>query len=312
MKKVLFITEKWCDANPECGLTNHTHNLYGSLKNTNLAEINNAFYDEMCLTSGTHFDLHAKSVLNKHNPEIVVVSHMGQSYLNPSIKTYNEIKKRGIKLVFIWPDTREWIPDAILSLKNVADLQISWACENDDDKPIYKNHVWMWTPEDETLYFDDTKTTDVSFVGSLNGYLGTRLRYVQFLKSNDIPLTVSGGQREKKLDCNDYAKLIRQSKINLNFSESAFPGIHQCKGRVFETLCSNSLLLESNNVATRRRFVPNEHYIEFSSEWDLKDKIVYFLNNESQLKEIAKNGNEEYKKKYSAYVYWKTVFERIA
>ena len=33
--KVLFITEKWCDAIPEKGLTNNFHNLFGTFKKNN-------------------------------------------------------------------------------------------------------------------------------------------------------------------------------------------------------------------------------------------------------------------------------------
>ena len=310
MKKVLFITEKWCDGSPASGLTNHHHNLFSSLKSTNLAEVSTAHFDEIMYEKKTHFDFHAKRILDEYNPEIVVVSHLGMSYLNPSMKTYREIKRRGIKLIFIWPDTREWIPQAIQDL-NIADLHISWACEDNDDHPICANHVWMWTPEDPTLYFDDIKTTDVSFIGSLNGYRNIRLNHVNYLVENGIPIIVSGGQREHKLDANGYAKQIRTSRININFSESAYPGIHQCKGRVFESMASNSLLLESENVATRRRAVPGVHYIEFKSEVDLKEKVLYFLKNTAERDDIAKRGYNLYKQKYTADIYWNTVFERI-
>jgi hypothetical protein len=226
------------------------------------------------------------------------------------MKTYKEIKRRGIKLVFVWPDTREWIPQVIQNL-DIADLHISWACEDDDNRPICSNHVWMWTPEDPALYFNDVKTIDVSFIGSLNGYRNVRLNYINYLRGNGIPVIVSGGQREHKLDADSYAKQIRTSKININFSESAYPNIHQCKGRVFETMASNSLLLESENVATRRKAVPGVHYIEFKSEIDLKEKILYFLNNSTERNDIAERGYNLYNQKYTAGVYWKTIFERI-
>ena len=311
MKKVLFLTEKWCDGNPEMGLTNHYHNLFGSLKCTGLADVKVAHYDEIMYNSKTHFDLHAKRILSEHTPEIVVVSHLGQSYLNPSLKTYKEIRRRGIKLVFIWPDTREWIPDAINSLYDVANLQVSWGCEKPDDQPINNNHVWLWCPQDETIYFDDTKTVGASFMGSLNGYNNIRRNAINYLIQSGVPINVNGGQREKKLDFNEYAKLVRTAKINLNFSESAYPGIQQCKGRVIEIIGCNSLLLESQNEATKRRLTPNTHYIEFTSPNDLKDKVEYFLRNDRERQQIAQAGHECYKQKYSATVYWNTVFERL-
>lgn len=32
--KVLFVTEKWCDADPSKGLTNNYHNLFKTFSNT--------------------------------------------------------------------------------------------------------------------------------------------------------------------------------------------------------------------------------------------------------------------------------------
>lgn len=308
MKKVLFVTEKWCDGNPEMGLTNHYHNLFGALKSTGLAEIAMAHYDEIQYNTGTHFDFHAKRIMDEHTPDVMVVSHWGTNYLNPSMKTYREAKKRGIKLVFTWPDTREWVLDSIKSL-DIADLHVSWACEGDE--PLCDKHVWLWTPEDPTLYFDDTKTTGVSFIGSCNGYRNVRVNYINYLLNNNIPIVVSGGQREHKLNAEEYARKIRTSKININFSESAYPGIHQCKGRVFESLASNSLLLESQNVATRRKLTPGVHYVEFTSEIDLKDKIQYYLKNVAEREGISKCGYEYFHQNYTPTAYWNIVFSRI-
>jgi hypothetical protein len=309
---VLFITEKWCDGDPNEVLTNNFHNLFNSLQSTNLySTITLSHFDEIYYTCKQHYDYYIEEILDTYKPTVIVVSQLGNSHMNPTIRTYKTIKDRNIKLVFTWPDTREWVYDAIKILSPYADLHVSWACEQDDKNILDNNHIWLWTPEDPTLYRDDIKSTDVSFIGSINGYNSIRLNCINFLLQNKIPIFVSGGQREKKLSPEDYAKYIRTSKINVNFSESALIGTFQCKGRVFETLLSNSLLLEKKNECTRRRFTPGEHYIEFDNEIDLKDKIEYFLVNEKERIDIAKNGFDYCNKKYSAKEYWTAIFERI-
>lgn len=309
---VLFITEKWCDGKESVGLTNNFHNLFGSLQNTNLySSITLSHYDELYHNYNHHYDDFADQVLDEHHPDVVVVCHMGDSHLNPTNKTYKKIKERNIKLVFMWPDTRMWVYPAIEKLTLYADLHVSWASEKSDEETLCDNHVWMWTPEDSTLYFDGEKKIDVSFIGSLFGYNNIRLNYINYLINNGVHVFRAGGQREDKLSWEDYAQFIRSSKININFSESALIGTFQCKGRVFESISSNSFLLEKENECTRRRFKVGEHYVEFNTEQDLKDKISYFLKNEKERIEIANNAYNFYNKNYSSTIFWKTIFERI-
>src|ERR1051326_4446062 len=309
---VLFITEKYCDGNPDMGLTNHYHNLFDSLQSTNLySSITIAHFDEIYSTYNRHFDDFTEGILDEYKPDTIIVSHLGASPLNPTVRTYHTIKKRNIKLVFMWPDTREWVYNAIRELYPYSDLHVSWGCERDDNDTLNDKHMWLWAPQNPALYFDDKKTIDVSFIGTLNGYNNIRLNYIQYLVNNKVPINFTGGQREEKLSVQQYAEFVRKSKINLNFSVSAEIKTHQCKGRVFEILASNSLLLESENYATKRRLTPGTHYIEFSNESDLKDKIEYFLKNESERIEKEKNELNIYNEKYTATSFWSSVFERI-
>lgn len=309
---VLFITEKWCDGNEKMGLTNNFHNLFGSLENTNLySSITLSHYDELYYKFKNHYDYFSEQILEEYNPNVVVVSHLGDSFLNPTHKTYKIIKNKNIKLIFIWPDTRDWVYSAINKLNDYADLHVSWACELSDEIVLSKNHIWMWTPQDSTLYYDDLKTIKTSFIGSRRGYNNTRSTIINYLLEEGIELFQAGGQREEKLSMDEYAKYIRTSAININFSESALLGTYQCKGRVFETIASNSLLLEQRNVCTRRRLSEGIHYVEFDTQYDLKDKIIYFQKNESERKEIAKNGFDVYNTKYSPTIFWKTIFEKL-
>jgi len=308
---ILFITEKWPSGDPNNGLTNNYHNLFWSLSHTGLSgDVEVVHYDEIYMEQREHFDEFSEQLITDASPDIIVVSHLGNSHMNPTEKTYKIAKDMGCKLVFTWPDTRDWVYPAIENLYECSDLHVSWCDEGTD--PLNDKHMWLWSPEDPGLYFDDEKKIDVSFVGYMHGYDNVRLNHINYIQSSGIDINLSGGKSHKEIEAEDYARSIRTSKINLNFSKCADINTpDQIKGRVYETLASNSLLLESKNDKTSERFIPGVHYIEFDSMENLKDMIQYYLSNESIRMEIAKAGHEFYKKNYSAEVYWKTIFERL-
>lgn len=307
----MFITEKWCDGNPNMGLTNHYHNIFSSLNNTEMAEdIIIGHFDEIYYENKIHIDSFMGGLLDENSPDVVVVSFLGTHPTNPTKISFDEMIKRGIKTVVKWPDTRDWACDLIKSMDYV-DLHVSWCSEAPDDEILGPNHIWMWSPEDETLYFEDIKTTDVSFIGSIGGYANVRKDYIDFLLSKGIKVITGGGQRENKLSPEEYARLIRKSRININFSSSAKIGTHQCKGRVFESLASGTLLLESKNECTRRRFTPGKHYVEFDSPESLLERVKYFIENNEEREIISNNGYTHYVNNYSAKNYWGIIFDRL-
>ncbi len=50
--RVLFVTERWTDGNPELGPTNAEHNLFGSLESTGLAAQDRFHFDDYALVHG--------------------------------------------------------------------------------------------------------------------------------------------------------------------------------------------------------------------------------------------------------------------
>ena len=307
--KVLFITEKWCDGNPKMGLTNHYHNLFGTLESLNIVDIGIFHYDEFTMNTGKHVDAIIPEVIDQFDPSVVVVSHLGSSPLNPTLDSYRHIANIGKKIIFVWPDTRGDIIDTISELKPFVALNVSIACEN--EKSISGNHVWLATPQDPKLYsYDSHKQYEASFIGSLTGYTH-RGPYLKYALEKGCPLTISGGQREHALAPQEYATMIKKSKISINFAEAAVKGTYQLKGRVTETLACGTLLLEHKNPVTSRILKSGTHYVEFENKHDLVEKINYYLQNEKEREEIAKSGFNFYNKNFSPRVFWNTILTRI-
>jgi len=310
--KVLFVTEKWCDADPKKGLTNNYHNLFRTLKTVSPnTKFDIVHMDEYSLIKKKHIDGFLPTLIDKINPDLVIFSLLGKSHLNPTEESYQHIKNTGCKTIFMWPDVFDsWGIPEIKKLNNqgFADLHVCWGSEKNISDDI-KNLIWLWAPQDEGLYYpSEEQNIDVSFLGSPR--YAERQKYLTYLVTNTIPIHIGGGQREEALSPKHYAELMRSSKISLNFPEGP-SGYDQCKGRVWEVLASKSLLLERKNSAVENYLKPNVHYVEFLDEEDLVKKINYYLENEKERNYIIDRGYEIYKKKYNANVFWKTIMKEV-
>lgn len=310
VNKVLFITEKWCDGEPGRGITNSYHNLFGTFRHSfpNI-DLGILHLDEVALVYKKHVDNFIPEILDKFSPQLVIVSHLGSSPLNPTIESYKYIKSKNIPICYTWPDTRDWALEAINSLNEVADLHVSFGGEQVE--PLNSKHINLWAPQDPSLYYNDNKFISSSFVGSLQGNYTYRREYIKYLRDNKAPIFVAGGQREQGLSAEDYARIIRNSHIGINFPESAKPGYDQIKGRVFEILASQSLLLEKKNVVTPRYLTPGVHYVEYSDNFDLLEKLNYYCDNTSERDKISLNGKNFYEENYGPKIFWKKVFNEL-
>ena len=311
-EKVLFVTEKWCDANPSMGLTNNYHNLFSTFKNRfpdNKYSI--IHIDEYALRKKKAIDNFLIQHVEKTKPSYIIFSLLGRSSLNPEFETLALLREKGSKIIVMWPDVFPgWGINEIKSLNESAavDLHVCWGNESNISEKI-DNLIWLWAPQDETLYYpSEEKISNVSFLGSVR--YPERQKYLKHLLLNAIEVLIDGGQREKGLPPTKYAELMRKSKISLNFPQGP-DGVDQCKGRVWEIIASKSLLFERKNDKTSMFLVPSEDYVEFENEEDLVNKINFFLDNEDKMCYIIENAYRKYKSLYTSDVFWDKVFSEL-
>ena len=312
LERVLFITEKWCDGEPGKGLTNSFHNLFGTFSNAfPNTQIGVLHLDEVFVLSGVHIDTQIPGAIDDFKPDLVVVSHLGNSRMNPTSVSYYYIRAKNIPICFTWPDTRDWVIDAIKYLSQYSSLDVSFGGEL--EKPLNEKHINLWAPQDPTLYYPGRKFIPVSFLGSLQGNYSYRIEYINYLIQHNCPIIVSGGQREAALSAQEYARLSRSSQCIINFPESAKPGFNQIKGRVFEAMACKSLLFEKKNDITSNYFQPNFHYAEYENEKDLVNQIEFYCSEDGKFarEKIAERGNKHYNENYSSKIFWDKVIERI-
>ncbi len=311
MKRVLFIQDRWCDNKPYGCHSNHEHNLLNTFSQCCPNYIYNVLYLDECINIyGQHIDSILPNYCSQHNINIVFISMLGNSSLNPSLGCCASLKKRNIYTCFMWPDSNEG--DLIIQDQYdcVIDLNIIWdnAYSTYHDNRVRKEKdLYLWVPQDLTMFHLDKQDIDVSFIGSLRQPY--RAECIDYAREKIPGLVINGGQREVNLTPYEYARLIRRSKIGINFSLS--PGYNQVKGRVYEILASESMLLEDKNQATSKLFEPGVDYVEFENPQDLADKIHYYLEHDDERLDIASQGYATYINKYSTQKFWDTIMERI-
>ena len=297
------------------GLTNSTHNLFGSFQQTEMVksgewEFKTIHFDEIAL-KGKHIDDFAQQIYDKTKPDVILVTFLGLEKSNPSEKFFQVFKNAGCKIIVLWPDYgRDWTIQTAARFDRFIDSNVAIACEKNGNFPKTK---WLWTPEDPTyFYFDgfDKKDIDVSFLGTIHS--SERAEYINFLKQylpSDIKVHFGGGQRHEKLSAEKYAEITRRSKMIINFPWSV-AGNDQLKGRVFEAISCGALLLERKNDRTKEFFEPKKDYAEYTSKEHLL-KMINDLHKDQTVREIvALSGLEKFKEQWNQNKFWEQVLLR--
>ena len=165
------------------------------------------------------------------------------------------------------------------------------------------------TPALDRLFYPDEQIYDITFIGRTLGFPEREI-YLQYLLQNDINVQIRGGYVQENVSWEEYARIVRQSKINLSFCHTP-QGWPQAKGRVHEVIASQSLLLESYGPITSQYYQPDYDYVLFNTLKDLLNKVIYYLNNNNERCQIATNGYNTYKKKYHYTFMWDWINQQL-
>lgn len=303
---VLFLTEKWADANPNRPLTNNDHNLFGSLEASDIATFHKIHYDEYYHHYGRKIDDFVVEMVGQMKPDALVVCILPWHPLAPSDETYRRVH-HVTKIIFIWPDLVHFQSHAD-RLACYAALSVTW----DADRSWYQgtNFVHLWTPQDPRIYYDSQRVRDIGVAFAGNANYPDRRMYLDFLASQGVRVFHVGGRDNGQfIPVHQYAECFQRSQIVLNFSLTQ-QGIPQLKGRIFEAMSCGALLMESTNHSNwiQRWYIPGLHYVPFANPHELQAKIKYYLNNHEEREKIAQNGWRLTKEKYSNTAWWELVF----
>ncbi len=315
--KILIVAEKWTDCDPRQGKSAAQHNFVASLAATGLAEYSTFFFDEMAVNGHPDIDAALMTACQAYEPDLIFLKMVRGADLNPTAAGLAKIgQKFETKISSLYGDTFD--EDAIQWIERytpVVDFNIMQDCYSvyhQYAKDVSK-YMDAWTPQDPATFFnnDGLRPIDVSFVGSVARYPDRKIG-IGMLAYQDFNVVQRGGGAEADLAIDEYAQLLRQSKMTLNFSRPVFdePSF-QCKGRTIEATLCGAMLLEQTNLETRKWLEPGIDYVEFDNERDLSEKAAYYLAHEDERRIIATTGCRKATEMYSATAYWSMIIERM-
>ena len=218
-------------------------------------------------------------------------------------ETYNtsfEEMEKSHDVIFLMENypLNEWLPDLSKSNK----LKVFWSI---DSHVTLKEHIDMCNkykidvvlnavyghdkyftnqktyyvpnayPDDLIFPLDIDKIYDVGFCGNINNR-GTWLNEIN--KHHNLKL-------DEFVIGNDMVESINKYKIH--FNRNIFDDLNY---RTFETLGCQTFLLTNKTPGLEDLFEIGKHLVTYENEWDLLDKISYYLKNERERITISKQG----------------------
>jgi hypothetical protein len=304
---ICIVTDKWCDGNPNAGISNNYNNIILSLsKSIKNIDISLLHYDELIQKHSKHID----SILPNVSADVFIFCFLGNSPINPSPIALERTKG---KKIFMWPDTVwPWITDTVQSVNQFADVHVAF--DGLPNRSLLKEECLAKfagkgingiTPQNPELFYPEEKIYDLCFLGTVHSNRAPYLEVIQNCK--ELKCVVGGGQRAGKLSAKDYAKVIRQSRMCLNLPLSP-TGNRQLKGRVIESMASKTCLIEEI-PSPIESILEQDQYMQIQNCKELIDTIL--SKTDGEICEMADKAYSVYNNYYSPEKYWNNLLSLI-
>jgi hypothetical protein len=165
----------------------------------------------------------------------------------------------------------------------------------------------------------EEKIYDVTILGSLFGERLTLAQHLEpKLRERGIKLHTMGGMynesqkelgyRETWVDWDNYAKIIRQSKICLS-SQNDIQRL-RIKGKVFEIAARGTLCISDLN-GDSRRMLPADIFPLYSNFDDCYQKICHFLENDEERIAVERNAQKWVRENFDPGCFYKSLLNYL-
>jgi hypothetical protein len=314
LPRVLFVEDKWCGSRSRWGVSEWETNLFLSLKEIGIAEVDVFHFDEYFKINKKRGDEALLEKIKEWKPDFIFMVIYRLPGTHPAVIDFPtlEIIKNIFKIPIasIWGDLHlQGQKDLLITLlpyikRNFATASDDVVKKINEDLEDAEKIFYIWVPKNPKIFNDPGKIRDIEI-----SYFGSptrpRLEKINYLLENNIPITCGGGERQEHLTTEQYADKFKSSKITLSFSKPN--DTYVINARPFEAMACGAMVMEQENPETSKLFVPNVEYVPYSDNNDLLKKIKYYLEHDEKRKEIAKNGWKKVTTVYSAERFWKFV-----
>lgn len=295
MKKILCLSHKHQFGNSKYPISVEYKQIYKTLKNINRKTF---FFDTHKEKNIYLSNIKILNFVKKIKPEIIFCH---QSFYEIYAETLSAIRAISSPIIINWCSDDSWRYKQHSSLIGKSfDYMVTTykTSHNNNIKNKVNSILSNWGCADNRFIKPRKKSSysyDVCFIG--NAYMG-RKKIVKYLKDSGISVQCFGKGWGKLIDDKKLPKIINSSKININFSKSRGNQL-QTKARVFEITGAGGFCLTEKSNEVKSFFKENHEVVIFSNIPELKNKIAYYLNNETERKRICNNGYLKCSKKYS-------------
>lgn len=298
--RCLFVTHKWGDAAPGTGESVTVRHLINTFAEWGSGEHQVLWTDE-CYHQGVDLADQFRRRVRDYAPDFIVYTPIpAQSLMHLNVAP-DVMQSVGLASVTVLFDHAQEATRALM--RPYAD--VSSLCVNIDGclDPIGANYLPLWPACTKRAPLP--KDLGVSFLGARSGY-PDRVRAVQILNENAIPVVVSGGRAENKLGFEEYFNFLDRSIVTLNFCKS-LTGFPQLKARVIEAISSGCCLVEDANLLTPRYLEPGEEYIQYSALEELPDLLRALERDKARTLAIGERGRRAFDDRLSASRFWQEI-----
>lgn len=319
INKILFLMERFCDADPKCGPSNSEHQVVGAIESTGLVKETKHFYfdvlskqfgqvktSEMLLEDITVFQ-----------PDLIIYTPLGGALgdqLNPLPQTIRRISDERKLFLYLF-DAKpacglevKWLP--LVNYLGIADSISAFLHYRTDPRVIM---AFQAASPGDFYNKNLQRDIDVSFIGSidpLDRRWPLRHEYTKFLKDNGVNIWIGGGQRGQRLSVEEYCNILNHSKISLSFCRDG-NGLPILKQKVFEIMSCEALLLEDYGTDAAKLFCPDKDFVIFHSKEELLRLVKDYLVDNDGRETIARSGHEKVTKVYNVKNVWGYVFNKM-
>lgn len=147
----------------------------------------------------------------------------------------------------------------------------------------------------------ENRNIDLSIFFKINNKKENRMNVTKFIKNNfkDLKKHVGVIGENGKVGRNTIQDKYYDKMLNSKIIVTCNPHNWEGDYRLFEALATGALVFVDKMLTPKKnKFINGEHliYYDMKNLNELKDKILYYLENETERIRIAKNGNEFVKK----------------
>lgn len=293
--KILSLIEQWCDGNISCGFSQPSTHYLACF---NCRDVRFVHWD--CLDPSKLSDSLDQSL--KEDPDLCLYCDMPHPN-RPLDSTLSRIASR-IPLVALWHDVAKG------GFRNIPGASLNVGM---DGAPCpLPNYVPMWTPVDASLFGGSPlqlRPIPVCHPGSRSHKsMGREIEKV--LREKGVDMQWFGGQREDRLTWGEYAKVMRSSKIVVDFPRDNGSMGHQLKGRVFESVACGAALITEDHEGIKRHFNSGEVLLYHSAE-ECADLCLSLLKDDQNRINLATRGQNKFLSRWRLEMWWEKIFDSL-